>query len=61
MSAHRTEGADPWAVIRPGGGAAAVREDGEIEATLARHDEWVRAGRPGARTHEDVMAELLGP
>jgi hypothetical protein len=39
---------------------AEVREDGEIEATLAGHDEWVRAGRPGARTHEDVMAELFG-
>jgi hypothetical protein len=39
---------------------AEVREDGEIEATLAGHDEWVLAGRPGARTHEDVMAELFG-
>ena len=32
----------------------------EIEATLAAHDEWVAAGCPGARSHEDVMAELLG-
>ena len=38
---------------------AEAREDAEIEATLAGHDEWVR-GRPGARTHDDVMAELLG-
>jgi len=30
------------------------------EATLAAHDEWVAAGCPGARSHEDVMAELLG-
>jgi hypothetical protein len=37
-----------------------VREDAEIEAALAGHDEWVRAGRPGARPHDDVMAELLG-
>ena len=37
-----------------------AREDAEIEATLAAHDEWVAAGRPGARSHEDVMAELLG-
>jgi hypothetical protein len=37
-----------------------VREDAEIEATLAGHDEWVRAGRPGARSHDDVMADLLG-
>ena len=37
-----------------------AREEAEIEATLAAHDEWVAAGRPGARSHEDVMAELLG-
>jgi hypothetical protein len=35
-------------------------EEAEVEATLATHDEWVAAGRPGARSHEDVMAELLG-
>ncbi len=35
-------------------------EEAEIEATLAAHDEWVAAGRPGARSHEDVMADLLG-
>ena len=39
---------------------AQVREDAEIEATLAGHDEWLRAGRPGARAHDEVMAELLG-
>lgn len=39
---------------------AEVREDAEIEATLAGHDEWARAGRPGARSHGDVMADLLG-
>ena len=39
---------------------AEAREDAEIEATLAGHDEWIRAGRPGARSHDDVMAELLG-
>ena len=32
-------------------------EEAEIEATLAAHDEWVAAGCPGARSHEDVMAE----
>lgn len=37
-----------------------VREAAEFEAALAGHDEWVRAGRPGARSHADVMAELLG-
>ncbi len=35
-------------------------EEAEIEATLAAHDEWVAAGCPGARSHEEVMAELLG-
>ncbi len=35
-------------------------EEAEIEATLAAHDEWIAAGCPGARSHEDVMAELLG-
>jgi hypothetical protein len=38
---------------------AQVREDAEIEATLAGHDEWVRAGRPGAQPHADVLARLL--
>ena len=37
-----------------------VLEEAKIEATLAAHDEWVAAGCPGARSHEDVMAELLG-
>jgi hypothetical protein len=35
-------------------------EEAEIEATLASHDEWVAAGCPGALSHEEVMAELLG-
>jgi hypothetical protein len=35
-------------------------EEAEIEATLAVHDEWVTAGCPGALSHEEVMAELLG-
>jgi hypothetical protein len=39
---------------------AEAREGAEIEATLAGHDEWIRAGRPGGRSHDDVMAELLG-
>jgi hypothetical protein len=36
-----------------------VLEAAEIEATVAAHDEWVAAGRPGTRSHDDVMAELL--
>jgi hypothetical protein len=35
-------------------------EEAEIDAVLTEHDEWVRTGRPGARSHKDVMAELLG-
>jgi hypothetical protein len=32
-------------------------EEAEIEATLAAHDEWLAAGCPGARSHEDVMVD----
>ncbi len=35
-------------------------QEAEIEATLASHDEWVAAGCPGALSHEEVMAGLLG-
>jgi hypothetical protein len=34
-------------------------EEAEVEATLAAHREWVDAGRPGAVSHEEAMAELL--
>ena len=34
-------------------------EEVEIEATLSAHREWVAAGRPGAVSHEEAMAELL--
>jgi hypothetical protein len=37
-----------------------AREEAEIESTLAAHDDWVAAGCPGARSHGEVMAELLG-
>jgi hypothetical protein len=37
-----------------------VLEEAEIEATLEAHKEWVAAGRPGAVSHEEAMAELLG-
>lgn len=38
---------------------AGVVESAEIESTLAAHREWVAAGRPGAVSHEEAMAELL--
>ena len=34
-------------------------EDAEIEATVAEYREWSAAGRPGAVSHEEAMAELL--
>jgi hypothetical protein len=34
-------------------------EDAEIEATMAGYQRWVAAGRPGAVSHAEVMAELL--
>lgn len=39
--------------------SAEAAEAAEIEAALVMHDEWARAGRQGARSHDDVMAELL--
>jgi hypothetical protein len=39
--------------------SAEALEDAEAEAALAGHDAWVHEGRPGARSHDDVMAELL--
>lgn len=34
-------------------------EQAEIETSLAAHRAWVAAGRPGAMSHEQAMAELL--
>lgn len=36
-------------------------EEAEIEASKQAHERWVAAGRPGARSHDDVMSELLAP
>lgn len=38
---------------------ADASEDAEVEATLAAHRRWVAAGRPGAVSHAEAMAELL--
>jgi hypothetical protein len=38
---------------------AEVIESAEIESTLAAYRGWVEAGRPGALTHDEAMAELL--
>jgi hypothetical protein len=34
-------------------------EKAEADAVLAEYDEWVSAGRPGAMTHQEAMAQLL--
>jgi hypothetical protein len=36
-------------------------EEAEIEACNQAHERWVASGRPGARSHDDVMRELLAP
>jgi hypothetical protein len=36
-----------------------IIEEAEAEAVIAEYREWVAAGRPGALTHEEVMAKLL--
>jgi hypothetical protein len=38
---------------------ADLLEEAEVEATLTAHRDWVAAGRPGAVSHEEAMAELL--
>jgi hypothetical protein len=40
--------------------SAEVLEQAEVEATLTAHRDWVAEGRPGAVSHEEAMAELLG-
>jgi hypothetical protein len=35
-------------------------EEAEMDAVVAQHKAWVAAGCPGARSHEDFMAALLG-
>jgi hypothetical protein len=54
--AGRPDPVEPFEVIHLGGEPL----EAEIEATLAAHDEWLAAGCPGTRSHEGVMAELLG-
>ena len=39
---------------------AELLEQAEVEATVTAHREWVAAGRPGAVSHEEAMAELFG-
>lgn len=34
-------------------------EIAEADAILRYHREWVAAGRPGALSHDEAMAELL--
>jgi hypothetical protein len=36
-------------------------EEAEIEAASQAHERWIAAGCPGARSHDEVMNELLAP
>jgi len=40
--------------------SAGELEEAEMDSAVARHEAWVAAGCPGARSHEDFTAELLG-
>ena len=42
------------------GASAEDLDAAEADAVLEQHREWVAAGRPGAMSHEEFMAELLG-
>jgi hypothetical protein len=42
-----------------GHASAELLEDAEVEATLAEYREWAAAGRSGAVSHQEAMAELL--
>jgi hypothetical protein len=48
---------EPYEANTLGGRMAA---SAEIAAIVAAHREWVACGRPGAVSHEEAMAELLG-
>jgi hypothetical protein len=55
MSAQPGEPQPGHDVIRVGTSEAV------IEAVSQAHERWVAAGRPGARSHDEVMSELLAP
>ena len=40
--------------------SADMLEDAAVEAAFTEYREWVAAGRPGAISHEEMAAELLG-
>ena len=35
-------------------------EEAEIYAAIAEHEAWKAAGRPGSKSHDEFMAEVLG-
>jgi hypothetical protein len=35
-------------------------QEAEIDTVVAAHRDWVARGRPGAVSHDEAMAELLG-
>ena len=37
-------------------------EEADIDAAIAEHEAWKAAGRPGLKSHDEFMAEVLsGP
>jgi hypothetical protein len=48
---------EPYEAVRLGGQPTA---NTEINTIVAAHRAWVASGRPGAVSHEEAMAELLG-
>ncbi len=51
---------DEMATAYPGTPSAEEIEEAEFDAAIAEHEAWKAAGRPGAKSHEEFMAELLG-
>jgi hypothetical protein len=64
VSAQPAEYGDQYDLIHLGGETAVVVPLDEYQRLRALERrasaEWVAADRPGARSHEEVMAELLG-
>ena len=35
-------------------------DEAEIDAAIAEHEVWKATGRPGLKSHDEFMAEVLG-
>ena len=36
-----------------------AQQEAEIDAAIAEHEAWKAAGRPGLKSHEEFVAEVL--